>query len=111
MSRLRTWILAILALPCGLALPGAAFGGGPDSLYFLCVNTEDRAGVRAERAACDDFATADAYNVGIFGPVQFHCDNPPCKVEDQCPNPCTGACELYECSGAPGQSPSETPAP
>ena len=40
----------------------------PDFLYSQCVDVSDRAIFRAMRNLCDDDATDNGYNIGIFRP-------------------------------------------
>ena len=61
----------------------------PDLIESVCVNDSDRSDVRLMRSACDDTATLDGYNIGIFAPSGTG------KVCDEGAKP-------YSCFGAPG---------
>ena len=89
-------LLVASAICLGLAFAGVAFAAPPDFLDAVCIDDSDRGNVRAERAACDDLATGQGYNVGIFRPCTpsdgFLCNR-------LCPSPNDN---VYACLGAPG---------
>jgi hypothetical protein len=109
-------ILGMSFLVGGLALHATtAFAAPPDLLETVrgglsedrdlpgpavCVNESDRANVRAARNACDDFATGEGYNVGIFRP--YKCHEEPCIYDVSYCHALPGSFALYECLGAPG---------
>jgi hypothetical protein len=91
---------AITCLVGGALLLGASVShaaGAPDLIAIIdCVNESDRSVVRNARNKCDDLATGDGYNVGIFRP---------CNPSDECitMTECMVASEQpYLCFGAPG---------
>lgn len=95
---MKNVILGLLAVPAFslLVLATKTFGGGPpDSLYQTCVDPSDRTMIRTLRNMCDDDATGQGYNVGIFRPYNEN-------VDHGRPIKCSGLDDIiFVCLGAP----------
>ena len=86
-----------------LLMSGSVFAEAPDLLYQQCVDPLDRQDIRAMRNLCDDEATRQGYNVGIFRPYSASQDLSPifCPVPLEKPHLQAN----YVCLGAPHKEP------
>ena len=97
-------LLAVTAFSL-LVLATKTFSGEPPDLRNVeCADSSDRAYIRAQRNACDDFTTNGGHNVGIFRPHNEVVDGPaPICPAGTTPFTCLGAphienfCEFPAC--------------
>ena len=100
MKNVFTVILAVTTLSLLVFATKTFSGGPPDDLYQTCVDPSDRTMIRALRNMCDDDATGQGYNVGIFRPLNAIVD----LVGDEIPIKCKGLNDsIFVCLGAPHQ--------
>ena len=73
----------------------------PDLLYKQCVDPLDRQDIRAMSNLCDDWATGQGYNIGIFRPYNANQDGPSIKCRQLIKYPHFKY--VYSCLGSPHQ--------
>ena len=95
MKNVLTVLLAVTAISLLVLAAKTYSGEPPDFLYDICVDTSERAAIRALRNDCDDLATTGGtYNVGIFRPFNVQLDPSPDIA-------CSLGTERFSCLGAP----------